>query len=174
MLKSFADKFNGTNSAINWLKRESPDDLIIFVSAATVIESGSIAPIKWYHRLSARGVTLLLTKNQVAFKKTLFSPLTVSYIFIIGFFLIVFIMGKQWPILLFALLASLDLWQHLSYRQQIQYKDIRKIMLDARSDIRTELVIDTKEGVIHTFFTQVLPQKTLNMISSRAEIVISS
>ncbi len=174
MLKSLVKMFNNTSIAINWLKRESPDDEIIFVSAATVIESGSIVPVKWYHRFSARGVTLLLTKKQVTFKKTLFSPLTVSYTFIIGFFFAIFIMGKQWPILLLALLVLLDLLQNISYRRQIQYKDIRKIMLDTRGSTRTEFVIDTKKEAIHIFFTQTLPQKTLNMITSRAETVISS
>jgi hypothetical protein len=174
MLKSFVDRLSNINIAINWLKRESPDDQIIFVSAATVIESGSIAPVKWYHQLSARGVILILTKNQVAFKKTLFSPLTVFYILIISLFLIIFIMGKQWSIFLLAFLAFLDFLLHLSYRRKIQYNDIRKIMLDAREGIKTELVIDTKEGVIHAFFAQTLPPKALNMITSRAKTVIPS
>jgi len=56
----------------------------------------------------------------------------------------------------------------------MQYKDIRKIMLDARGGRRTELVIDIKERVIHTFFTQTLSQKALNVITVRTKTVIYS
>ncbi len=174
MLKSFVGKFNNTNDALNWLKCQSPDDEIVFTSAATVIESSSITPVKWYQRFSGQRTTLILTNNQVAFKKCLISPIIAFDILMIIIFLIMFIISKEWIVLLWVLLFFVDALPYPSYQRQVQYKDIRKIMLDVRNSVRTELVIDAKGMVIHAFFAEILPKKVLNVITSRTEIVVSS
>ena len=173
MMKSFVDKFNNTKIAVNWLKRESPEDEIVFASAARVIETKGIV-LKWYQRIAGRQVIFILTKDQLVLKSPLVSSATIIYIVGIIVFSIFYILSKELSILALALLGLLQMLQQLKYQQWIFDEDIRKIILDSRSDVRTALIIDTKERVFHTYFAQALPQKVWKAITSRTKTVVYS
>ncbi len=174
MLKSFVDRLNGTDSAVNWLRGAFPDEEIVFLSAATVLETKSIAPAKWYQRVFERQVTLMLTKNQLALKNSLISRITILYSVWAIILLILYILDKDWGTLILIMMPLLLLLQYLPYQRQILYKDIRKILLNPMGGARTELVVDITEKVIHTVFAQTLPPKALKIITSRAKTTISS
>jgi hypothetical protein len=107
-------------------------------------------------------------------KSPLISSPTVIYTVGIIVFFIFYILSRELSILALALLGLLGMLQQLKYQQWIFDEDIRKIILDSRIAVRTELIIDTKERVFHMFFTQSLPQKVWKAITSRTKTVVYS
>ena len=173
MMKSFVDKFNNEKIAANWLKRESPEDEILFASAASVIEAKGIV-LKWYQRIAGQPVIFILTKDQLVLKSPLISSFTIIYAVGIIAFSIFYILSRELNLLALALLGLLEMLQQLKYQRWIFDEDIRKIILDSRNDAKIELIIDTKEKVFHTFLAQALPQNIWKQITLRTKTAVYS
>lgn len=72
MLRKLTDRLNSTNAAVEWLRSKYPEEEIIFVSAATILETDKVAPVGWsFRRLFQRRGVLVLTRNQLALNWTL-------------------------------------------------------------------------------------------------------
>ncbi len=169
MSKSF-----GTDIAVNWLRGTFPNEEIVLASTATVLETKSIAPVKWAQRVFERQATLILTPNRLILKNNPVSPITVVDALLFIASLSLSIISKNWQMLLLALLLLFQILLYLPYQRQLPYKDIRKVLLNPISDVRTELVVDIEEKVIHVVFPQTLPQKALKVLTSHAKTVVSS
>jgi len=174
MLKSFTDKLNNTNIVLNWLKQESPNAEVVFVSPAKVTESKSIASHQWHHPVSERNVIFIIAKNQLVLKNTLISPFTVFYALVIVMLLVFSIIGKAVYPLALALLGLLQIEKQLPYQRRILYEDIQKIIVDSKDDINTKLIIDTNVRVIHTQIAKSLTEQAWNIITSQTKTIINS
>lgn len=174
MLKSIADQLDSTKRVLNWLKRESPNEEIVFAFPAKVIESRRITPATWYQRLSERSVIFIVTKEQMALKSVLISPVTILYLLTFVTFFTFSMIGRQWSLFLLSLLSVHNLVEHLQYQHKILYKGVRKLLVDTRGNGRTEFVIDIETRVFHVRFAQSISPKSLRLIASRTKIVMTS
>ncbi len=174
MLRSLADSLYSKNTAIKWLKNQSPDEEVIFASAATLLETKDGAPVGWSFRrfFQHRGV-VIITHNQIAFKSSLLSFSAMLYLFLFVMCTLMFLRSRDWDYILLVIFAGLLVSQFLPYQKQISLKDIRKVNLEAvRGMISTGslLSVYVKNKVFHIVPAQLLSEDIMQVISSKKKV----
>lgn len=170
MLRNLTDTLNSTQVAVEWLRRKHPAEEIVFASAATYLETaGSEAPVGWsLSRFLQRRGSFILTRQQLVFKDSFFSWVTLFYLLALGVSLVMLVSSQDWFYMVLAALASLSILQRWPFQQQIPLQDIRKVEISDVSSFMASaslLTIYVKDKAINIVPAQILPEAAVQVLS---------
>jgi hypothetical protein len=174
MLRNLADNLYSKNNAVKWLKNKSPEEEIVFASAATLLETKDAASVGWSLRrfFQHRGV-VIMTRNQIVFKSSFLSFSAILYLVLFVLSLIMFLQSRDWDYLLVVMFTGLLVSQFLPYQKQILLKDIRKVKLGSVRGMFTTgslLSVYVKNKVLNIVPAQLLSEDVMQVISSKKKV----
>jgi hypothetical protein len=173
MLRTLTDKLYSKGSAVKWFKSKNPDEEIVFSSAATILETKEATSTGWSLQrfFQHRGV-VIVTRNQIALKDSLFSISTVFFSVFLIFSITIFLQNQDLSAFLGVVVFGIFIVQRLPYEKQIPLKDIQKINIRELRSFTGKyslLTIHLKDKAINIVPAQNFKQEIVDLISSHAE-----
>jgi hypothetical protein len=173
MLRTLTDRLYGTNGVIKWLKNKHPEEEVVFASAATILETTQKNQIGWsLRRLFQRRGVMIITRNQIVLKDSMFSFYTVFWLFMFAFSLFAIFQSRSSDFILWAILSAIFLLQRLPYQRQIPLKDIRELKLKPIRGILAKgslLTVYLENNTINIVPAQLLNDDIMSVISPRTD-----
>lgn len=173
MLRTLADMLYSKGLAVKWLKRKNQGEEIVFVSAATILETKESTSTGWsLQRLFQHRGVVMVTRNQIALKDSLFSVSTVFFSIFLIFSIASFLQNQDSSAFLAIVVFGISIVQRLPYERQILLKDIQKVSISELRSFTGKyslLTIYLKDKAINIVPVQNFKQDVMELISSHAK-----
>lgn len=173
MLRTLAEILYSKGLAVKWLRGKNPNEEIVFASAATILETRGSTSTGWsLQRLFQHRGVVMVTRNQIALKDSLFSLSTVFILILLIFSIISFLQIQDSSAFLAIVVFGISVAQRLPYERQIPLKDIQKVSIRELRSITGKyslLTIYLNDKAINIVPAQNLKQDVVELISSHAK-----
>jgi hypothetical protein len=126
MFNNLADRLNSTGYVVKQVQQRYPDEQVLFVSSATLLESGARAGWSLRRLIQHRGVAVVTTQRIIGQASTI-SLYSLLYLMLGVMFLAGYVQSGDIVYLVFALLLLPFLVQRMPYRQDVPFTAVQKV-----------------------------------------------
>jgi hypothetical protein len=128
MLRTLTDQMNSVARAQSVVERRFPNEVALFSSAVTILETSHERPIGWsVRRFFQRRGNVVITDARIFIQSNLLSPMTVFWFVVIGYCLHQYLQRGEILDLVLALVAGGLVIQRRPYSRDVPFNSIERI-----------------------------------------------